>query len=85
MTRLLVVPVFLAVTVAALFIIGLIGNSPLALVFALMCGSPLFMLRLGWAVGRASTEFSLVRKPPAVEISSTNERVRRSGVREPLS
>lgn len=84
MTRLLVLPVVLLVAVVGLSAIGIFGNAPGALMAGLMCAAPLFMFTLGWCVGRASNEFTLVRKS-RVEVSSTNTRMRRSGVQEPLS
>lgn len=84
MTRLLVIPAFLLIAVVVLSIIGVAGSAPVSLVLGLMCGFPMFMLSLGWAIGRASNEFTLVRKSP-VEVSSHNTRMRRSERQEILS
>lgn len=45
-----------------LTVLGLFGESPIALMPALFCTGPMFVFVLGMVVGRTSNEFTLVRK-----------------------
>lgn len=75
----------LCAAMIGLFIVGLTSSSPALLMVALLLCGPGFMFTLGLAVGRASNEFSLVRKDSAAA-SVNGQRVRsRITTREPLS
>ena len=81
MTRtLFVVAALLLVLMVALFVIGFAGQAPGAMMLGLLCGSPLFFLFLGAAVGRASNEFQLIHKAraaaPAQPVRTVNSRLR---------
>lgn len=73
---------FMLGLIAALTISGFSGSAA-SLTLGVLCAVPLFMLFLGFTVGRASNEFSITRRerPPVV---SRTTRSQTSRVREPL-
>lgn len=81
MTRtLFIAAALLAALVVGLFIVGLVGNTPAALIVSILCAMPLFAAFLGAALGRASNEFTIARKTPnAATIRATTTHKRAGG------
>ena len=79
MTRILFVLSLLGLlALIGLSIVGLTNNQPALLMGGFFCAGPVMMLMLGGGLGRASNEFSLVRKRPTlIQQSVTNSRVDR--------
>jgi uncharacterized membrane protein YbaN (DUF454 family) len=57
MRRLFVVPVGLLVLLILAFVIGFAGQAPFFLVLSTLCFTPLFLLALGFAFGKASNRY----------------------------
>ena len=81
MTRnLFVLAVLLLLLIIVSVVVGLVGNASSFLILGLMCASPLFMLTLGAAFGRASNEFAITRRadhPRIVDGKQINPRIQR--------
>jgi hypothetical protein len=67
--------------------IGFASNAPGLLIMGFLCASPLFMLILGAALGRASNEFVIQRKSGREVVTNreSNPRIQRIRTQEPLS
>lgn len=79
MTRILFALALLALlALAFLVVVGLTSTQPVLLITGFFCAGPVMMLTLGAGLGRASNEFSVVRKRPTlVQPTVTNSRIER--------
>lgn len=78
MKSLVFAAVMLLVGFIGLLVFGFASNTPGLLVVDFLCGLPLFALTLGAALGRATTELTIMRKSVS---SQQQPKVRTGGTR----
>lgn len=76
MRRLFVIPIGLFVILLIGFIIGFAGNAPFFLLLSLGCATPLFLMALGFAFGKASNRYTFF-VPKEVVQQQPAQRMRR--------
>lgn len=57
MRRLLMIPIGLLVLIVIAFTLGLAAQLPFFMVISVMCLTPLFLVSLGFAFGKASNQY----------------------------
>lgn len=73
------------VALVGLLIVGLTNTQPGLLIVSLFCTGPVMTLSLGAALGRASNEFTLVRRAQRVQNTQVISRIERAKQGEMLS
>lgn len=76
MRRLFIVPVGLLVLLVIGFIIGFAGQAPFITLLSVICAAPMFLLATGFAIGKASHNYTFF-VPKAAQPVIQQQRARR--------